>query len=228
MPFVRQQFDQQLQQLRDGLLALGNVVEGMLGDATESLLRQDVALARKVVETDDQADELDLSIEADCMRLLALQQPMARDLRTIGTVLKAISDLERIGDYSVDIAKAVEYHLSQEPYFKPLERIQRIASLSKMMVRECLDAFVARDLELAQKVCRDDQAVDKIWHALLDELVEFMQRDPKVVRQAAHLLLVARYLERIADHATNVAERVYYMETGRLEQLARTHSAEAR
>lgn len=217
-----------MQQLRDSLLALGNVVEGMLGDAIESLLRQDVALARRVVERDDEADRLDLSIEADCMRLLALQQPMARDLRTIGTVLKAISDLERIGDYSVDIAKAVECHLSQEPYFKPLEHVQQIASVSKTMVRECLDAFVACDLELVQKVCRDDEAVDEVWHTLLDELVELMQRDPRVVRQAAHLLLVARYLERIADHATNVAERVYYMETGRLEQLARTHSTQSR
>jgi phosphate transport system protein len=156
------------------------------------------------------------------MHLLALQQPMAKDLRIIGTALKITTDLERIGDYSVDIAKSA-VRLSTQPYARPLVRIPRMAELAGRMVRGSLAAFVTRDLSKIDEVIELDDAVDdlyrQIWRALLDEMAQGLMPHERGVR----LILVARYLERIADHATNVAERVHYMETGVLHQLVSVH-----
>lgn len=222
MPRLRKTFDTELHELERRLLKLGAFVEEMLNEAMRALTEQDVALAEQVIRRDDVADDMDIQIESECMSLLALQQPMSKDLRAIGTALKVIADLERIGDYSVDIARTARV-LSGEPYFKPLVDIPRMAELTATMVRDALTAFVNRDLELVRRVCADDDAVDKMWYGLLEELMDFMRKDPGLVTQATHLLLVARYLERVADHATNVAERVAYMETGVLEQLAASH-----
>ena len=222
MTTVRKHFQEELQDLERDVLKLGSFVEAMVAEAMRALVTQDAELADEVIRKDDVADDLDLAIEQAAMRLLALQQPMAKDLRIIGSGLKMIADLERIGDYSVDIARTAKI-LSDEPFFKPLEDIPRMAELAQLMIRDVLRAFVQRDVPLAEKVCRDDDEVDKIWHSLLDELMDFMRKDPSLVKQAICLLLVARHLERIADHATNVAERVYYVETGELKQLAASH-----
>lgn len=221
---IRQSFETELDEVQRKVTRLASFVTGMLARAMRALVEQDSALADRVIAEDDVADDLDLEIEQDCMRLLALQQPMARDLRTLGTALKIIADLERVGDYAVDIARSAKV-LAGEAYFKPLEDIPRMAELTEAMVRDAAEAFVKHDLDLVHRVVRQDDEVDRIWYRLLDELVEYMRGDPDLVLQATHLLLVARYLERIADHVVNVAERVAYMETGRFENLALSHRA---
>lgn len=221
---IRQSFETDLDEVQRKVTRLASFVTGMLGRAMRALVEQDSALADRVIAEDDVADDLDLAIEQDCMRLLALQQPMARDLRTLGTALKIIADLERVGDYAVDIARSAKV-LSGEPFFKPLEDIGLMAELTEAMVRDAAEAFVKHDLDLVHAVVHQDDEVDRIWYHLLDELVEYMRGDPGLVLQATHLLLVARYLERIADHVVNVAERVAYMETGRFENLALSHRA---
>lgn len=217
---IRRTFDAQLKELEQNLLRLGSVVEEMVDGAIAALVDQNTVLAHNVVDRDDEADHLDLAIETECMNLLALQQPMSKDLRLIGTVMKAISDLERIGDYSVDIAK-VAIRLAGRPYFKPLVDIPRMGQLVKKMVRDTLRAFVERDLDAVQRICTtDDDQVDAMNNRLFDELLAAMQARPDVVVQAAYFLLITRFLERIADHCTNIAERIHYMETGELVELA--------
>ncbi len=224
---IRQAFDEQLEQLEQRLLEMGAFVESMLEKSVRALAEQDVELAHEVIRSDDVADDMDLEIEQSCMRLLALQQPMSRDLRTIGTVMKVIADVERIGDYSVDIAKAA-IKLAATEYYKPLVDIPRMAGLARTMLRQALEALVKSDLELVQSVVDGDDAVDKMWYRILSEIEDLMQERPEVVPQATQLLLVARYLERIADHTVNVAERVAYMETGRLEALVLSHRSDYR
>ncbi|MFO8081473.1 MAG: phosphate signaling complex protein PhoU [Armatimonadota bacterium] len=222
---MRESFEEQIEQVQVDVTRLASFVVEMLSDAMRALVEQDEALADKVIMDDDVADELDLHIEQQCMRLLALQQPMAKDLRIIGTALKAITDLERVGDYAVDIAKSAQT-LSDEPYFKSLIDIPRMGDLTISMVRTAAQAFVKQDLDLVREVIESDDQVDDLWYNLLDELVEYMRQDPDLILQATHLLLVARYLERIADHVVNVAERVSYMVTGQLEDLAPSHMTE--
>ena len=217
---TRKTFDTQLNELEQQLLKMGSFVEGMLDSAMQALMNQDAELAEEVMRRDDIADQMDLNIEADCMHLLALQQPMSRDLRVIGTALKIITDLERIGDYSVDVARAAK-ELAGEPYFKPLVDIPKMAELTKKMIRDALQAFIERSVEKALRVSADDDAVDQIHRALFTELTDFMRQNPKLVNQAAHFLLISRYIERIADHVTNVAERIVYMETGELRRISK-------
>jgi len=223
---TRQAFDEQLQRLERRLVDMGSFVEAMVEKAVRALAEHDVKLAQEVIAADDTADELDLGIEQECMRLLALQQPMSRDLRIIGTVMKVIADVERIGDYSVDIARTA-IRLARTEYFKPLEDIPRMARMVQTMLGQALEALVNRDLDLVARVVEQDDAVDKLWYQLLKELEEFMRSRPEVVSQAVAFLLVARYLERIADHTVNIAERVAYIETGCLETLAASHRPDA-
>ncbi len=221
---IRETFEEQIEQVRVDVTRLASFVVEMLSDAMRALVDQDEALADKVILDDDVADDLDLHIEQECMRLLALQQPMAKDLRIIGTAMKVIADLERVGDYAVDIARSAKT-LADEPYFKALVDIPRMSDITIGMVRTAAQAFVRADLGLVREVIEQDDEVDRLWYHLLDELVQYMQQDPELILQATHLLLVARYLERIADHVVNVAERVSYMETGRFEDLALSHTA---
>jgi phosphate transport system protein len=222
---TRKTFDAQLRDLEQQLLKMGSFVEGMLDTAMQALIHQDLTLADDVIRRDDIADAMDLEIETSCMRLLALQQPMSKDLRTIGTALKIITDLERIGDYSVDIARAAK-ELADEEYFKPLVDLPKMAELTKKMMMDALQAFVDRSVDQAMKVEHDDDAVDQLYRAVLAELMEFMRTDPKLIKQAVHFILISRYLERIADHVTNVAERIVYMETGELKQIASAHKSQ--
>ncbi len=221
---IRESFEEQIEQVQVDVTRLASFVVEMLSDAMRALVEQDEALADQVIRDDDVADDLDLHIEQECMRLLALQQPMAKDLRVIGTAMKIIADLERVGDYAVDIARSAKT-LADEPFFKALVDIPRMAEITIGMVRTAAQAFVTEDLALVREVIEQDDEVDRLWYHLLDELVEYMQQDPELILQATHLLLVARYLERIADHVVNVAERVSYMETGRFEDLALSHTA---
>lgn len=215
---ARKAFDLELAALQDDLKKMGVVVEDMLGKAIKALAERDAELAKEVEDMDDVVDRYNLDIETKSLYLLALQQPMARDLRTIAAVMKIITDVERAGDYVVDIAKVAE-QLADRPLFKPLEDIPKMAQMVQEMLRETLTAFVSRDLNLVQHMISLDEDVDHLYHSLYDELIDFIRRDPNLTGQAVGLLLIARYLERIADHITNIGERIYYMETGELKEL---------
>lgn len=218
MTTPRKRFEAELAELDNSLLRMGKISEDMLGKALTALAGRDIALADETIGMDDQVDALNLEVETTCIRLIATQQPAARDLRVIVAALKICADVERVADYVVDIAKLAK-RLADRPLFKPLVDIPRLQSLVSQMLRETLEAFVTRDLTLIQKMIKDDDEVDHLYHSLYDELVDFMKRDPGVVDQAVQLLLISRYLERIADHVTNIAERVFYVETGELKEL---------
>ena len=224
MNITRSQFGEALESLRHRLLEMGNAVDEMMATAMRALTEQSSELAELVIAADDKVDSLDIQIEAECMRLLALQQPMARDLRLIGTALKVITDLERIGDHAVDIAKAAR-KLSREPLYAPLVDLPKMGNSVRQMLEDSLSAFVNHDLPLVDRVVSADDEVDMMFHHLRDQLHEVMKRDPELVVQASYLLFVAHYLERIADHTVNIAERVYYVETGNLTQLAKSHKS---
>ena len=220
---TRHAFDEELAGLKQDLVKMAAFVESMLDRSVRALVQHDLNVARQVISDDDVADDLDLEIEQHCMRLLALQQPMSRDLRVIGSVLKVIADVERVGDYCVDIARAA-LTLGETDYFKPLVDIPKMAQIVGDMLRTALQALVREDLDLVQEVVDRDDEVDRMWYGLLEELSQIMEQRPEVVRQAVQLLLVVRYLERIADHVVNVAERVAYMVTGEMESLTATRS----
>ena len=195
---------------------MGTLVEKAVQVSVDALRDRDLELARQVIEGDDLVDQLEVELEERCMRLIALQQPLAGDLRTIGTVLKLATDLERVGDYATNIAE-IAVRMARAPLIKPPLDIPRMANMAQRMLRESLDAFVHRDVELAEAVCRADDAVDDRYAALYEELMGRIVTgtDAQQVSQAIHLIFAARYLERIADHATNIAERVIYMVTGK-------------
>jgi phosphate transport system protein len=218
---LRQSFRDELVALEQELLQMGTLTGTMVREAVEALQQNDTSLAQTVLAQDDAVDEMDRKIEAQCIRLLALQQPMARDLRQIESALKVITDLERIGDHAVDIAK-IATKLTQEFYLKqPLLDLGPLSHMALTMVSQSLEALVRHDLELAVKVCNDDDAVDETFKVLREELLTMTQNNPLHIFPASYLLLAVVYLERIADHATNIAERVYYIETGDRKTLGR-------
>ncbi len=223
-PKTRSQFRGELHGLRDRLLEMGSEADSSIARAMQALTDQSVPLAEEVIAGDDRIDDLDLLIEMECMRLIALQQPMARDLRLIGTALKAITDLERIADHAVDIAK-VARKLARDTFYKPLVDLPRMAEIVRQMLHDAMTAFVNHDLNLVDQVIASDDQVDTLFHNVRDELHAVMRKDPALVVQASYLLFVAHYLERMADHTVNIAERVHYIETGELAQLAKSHQA---
>jgi phosphate transport system protein len=201
---------------------MGSQVDHMVAQSIQSLIGQDVHTAETVIEADDIVDGMDLQIERECMRLIALQQPLASDLRLIGTMLKVITDIERIGDHAVDIAK-IARKLARDTFYKPLVDIPKMADNVREMLRDALSAFVNHDLDRVYAVVQADDVVDDQFHQIRDELHAVMGSDPSRVVQASYLLFVAHALERIADHAVNIAERIHYVETGSLSQLAKNH-----
>ncbi|MEX0974308.1 MAG: phosphate signaling complex protein PhoU [Bacillota bacterium] len=211
-------FENQLRELEDTLLKMGREAAAMLENALLALETQDVSLAEATITRDDVVDELRFAIEKKAMELTATQQPAARDLRRIFACISIASDVERVGDYSVDICKTAK-RLAERPLFKPLVDIPRMEKMVVGMLKDSLDGFVSRDLELIEKMIAADDEVDHLYHYLHDELCEFMKKDPDKVDQAVQLLLISRYLERVADHITNIGERVYYVETGDLREL---------
>ncbi|HHY75843.1 MAG TPA: phosphate signaling complex protein PhoU [Firmicutes bacterium] len=197
---------------------MGREAEAMLHDALKALAERDVRLAEKTIARDDVVDRYRFDIETRAMEIIATQQPAARDLRRVFAALSIAMDVERVGDYSVDICK-LAIRLAERPLFKPLVDIPRMANLVVQMLRESLEGFVSRDLALIEKMIKDDDEVDYLYQYLHDELCEFMKKDPDLVDQAVPLILIARYLERVADHITNIGERVFYVETGELKEL---------
>lgn len=218
MTTVRKTFQERLSEMDQDILRMGSVTQTMLTTSIEALSQQDIDLAKKAIAMDDEVDHYNVVIERTCLELLALQQPMASDLRKIAAALKIITDIERMGDYCIDIAKTA-IQLAEKPIFKPLVDIPKMAGLVNQMLRESLEAFTNHDLDLIQRMIEDDDQVDHLYNSLFDELVSMTEKDPMLTKQAFRLILIGRYLERIADHITNVGERVYYMETGEMKEL---------
>ena len=213
MTMIRQSFDQELETLRQDLVHMGQIVRKAIKDAVDALARRDKALAQKIMDGDDIIDAMQVDIEDRCISLIARQQPVATDLRILGTGLKITTDLERIGDHAFDIAKIVLL-IGDEPLIKPLVDIPRMAEMAQSMLEDSLQAYLNLDIQLAEKVCRDDDMVDQLYHQVFRELLTYMLVDPQKINQATQLIFVARYLERIADHSTNVSEWVIYLVTG--------------
>lgn len=210
---TRQIYDQSLENLRQDLLKMGSAVAVNIELAVQALVLQDENLARKVLAGDDVVDKMEVDVDDKCMILIARQQPMARDLRILGTGLKISTDLERIGDHAYDIAK-IALEMAHQPLLKPLLDIPRMAELAQKMLKDALEAYVKLDIMLAEQVCLDDDAVDHIYNQVFRELLTYMLEDPRNISQITQLLFVGRYLERIADHATNIAEWTVYLVTG--------------
>lgn len=213
MTVVRQSFDQDLESLRQDLVRMGEIVQVAIKDAVDALAKRDKDLARTVMDGDDAIDRMQVEIEDRCISLIARQQPVATDLRILGTGLKITTDLERIGDHAFDIAKIVLL-IGDEPLIKPLVDIPRMAEIAQKMLKDSLQAYLNLDIELAEQVCRADDRVDELYNQVFRELLTYMLEDTKKIKQATQLIFVARYLERIADHSTNVAEWVIYLATG--------------
>ena len=203
-----------LDDIRLRLIEMGGQVEAMIASATRAVVDRDEELVTQVIEQDTQIDRMEVEIDDDCHSVLARNQPTAIDMRFLVAVMKITSDLERMADSAVNIAQAAR-QLNREPPLKPYVDLPRMSVRVQGMVRESLDAFVSRDTALATSVCREDDEVDQLYRRLFTELVELMRNDNTTVPRALHLLLVARNLERIADHATNIAEDVVYYVEGR-------------
>ena len=207
-------YEEDLKKLRDDILYMGGLVENQIQRAVNSLVDRDSNLAETIIERDHEVNRLDVEIDDLCIQLFALHQPAARDLRFITTALKITTDLERIGDMAVNICeRALE--LNVEPLLKPYIDIPRMAQISQRMIRESLDAFVREDTDLALKVCKDDQEVDDLNSQIFRETISFMIEDPHTINRAMKISSVSKYLERIADHATNIAEMVVFMVKGK-------------
>ncbi len=207
-------YDAELNELHLKILEMGGLVEKQIAHAVAALVSRDDDQARTTIEADHTVNRLDVEVDEMCIRLLALHQPAAKDLRLITTGLKITTDLERIGDMAVNMCeRAIE--LNQEAQLKPFIDIPRMAEVAQTMVRQSLDAFVREDVELALKVCRDDDVIDQLTVQLFRELSSFMVEAPQTISRAIRLLFVAKYLERIADHATNIAEMVVFMVKGK-------------
>jgi phosphate transport system protein len=207
-------YGEDLKKLREDILYMGGLVEDQIQKSVRSLVDRDSALAETIIERDHEVNRLDVEIDDLCIQLLALHQPAARDLRFITTALKITTDLERIGDMAVNICeRALE--LNEEPQLKPYIDIPRMARTSERMIRESLDAFVREDTDLALKVCKDDHEVDDLNSQIFRETISFMIEDPHTIARAMKISSISKYLERIADHATNIAEMVIFMVKGK-------------
>jgi phosphate transport system protein len=206
-------YDAQLDDLRNKLLTLGGKVETEIATSMRALAERDSKLAEQVIAWDREVNRLEVEIDEACRRLLVLRQPAASDLRFITTALKIVVDLERIGDLAVNVAeRAID--LNQSPPLKPVHDLTRLAELCQKQVRAALDSFVDGDASKAEAVIKNDDLVDSVYHNLFNELLALMMEDPRNIRRANSLLFVAKHLERLGDHATNVAEMVIYMVRG--------------
>ncbi|MGH7275122.1 MAG: phosphate signaling complex protein PhoU [Nitrospiria bacterium] len=208
-------FDEELKALKEKILRMGALVEEQIRNSIKALVDRDSDLARQVIANDHRVNAMDVEVDEDCLRLIALHQPMAKDLRFITTAMKISTELERMSDLAENIAeRAIE--LNEEPQLKPYIDIPRMAEHAQRMVKETLDAFVNGDNTLARKVCADDDFIDDLTHQIFRELLSYMIEDPHTISRAVRITFVAKYIERVADHATNVAELVVYLVEGKI------------
>ncbi|MGE5455377.1 MAG: phosphate signaling complex protein PhoU [Methylocystaceae bacterium] len=219
--------EQEINVLKDDILKMGVLVQEIIQKAVKSMVTKDVGLAYEVKQQDDLVDEMELQIEQKCLTMLALKQPMAGDLRAIGTAFRVIVDLERICDHAEDLAD-ITIRLKDEPYIKPLIDIPHMADLCQRMLRDALNAYVKGSTELAYSLVELETQVDQLYDQVFRELLVFMMQDPRTITQATALLLAAGHLERMADHVTNIGEMVIYMVEGDridMNRLARERMA---
>jgi len=203
-------FQQELNRLKESLLQMAGLAERAISNAVEALVKRDTSLAEKTIAEDEKINQMELRVDDMCLKLLALHQPMAADLRFITSAMRINTELERIGDQATNIAERV-ISLNQEPQLKPYIDIPRMAEISQSMVKDVLDAFVNGDAQLARSVCERDDQVDGLNDQVFRELLTYMMSDSKTITRSVHLIIVSRCLERIADHATNIAEGVIFM-----------------
>jgi phosphate transport system protein len=216
----RHTFEAGLNDLHLYLVKMAGMVEESIDKAITALKKQDVVLAKQVIENDEVVDHLEKVIERKCLNLIARQHPLAKDLRAISSALKIITDLERIADHSSDISE-ITIRLAEAKYAKPLVYIPKMAELAKNMVSKSIDAYVRQDVELALEVCASDDEVDDMFKTVVLDLTASMRSDPDNIDQSTDLLFVAKYLERMGDHATNIGEWVVYKVTGEHADVAR-------
>jgi len=207
------QFEQQLRALKDKLLLMSHHAEKMIADAIRALVERRPSLAEEVIRSDDEMDQLELDVDNQCYEILALEQPVARDLRFIATALKIVRDIERIGDIAVNIAERAT-ELIQEPEMKRLIDLPIMAEAAQRILKESLDAFVNSDAELAEKVIRDDSFVDDCYEQIFRELLTYMMEDTKYISRALKVIFIAKHLERVGDHSANIAEMVIFLVRG--------------
>lgn len=218
---MRNRFDRQLKKLNDELIDMGSMIEKSIEKALVALVTQNVEKAKEVITFDLEIDRQEREIESLCMKLLLQQQPVARDLRLISSALKMITDMERIGDQAADIAELAIF-MAEKPYIKELKHITQMGQETMVMVVTSVDAFVEKDLQKAQEVLVHDDIVDQLFDAVKSELIEMIHQDKEIGEQATDLLMVAKYFERIGDHATNIAEWVIYSMTGEHEKIIKS------
>ena len=211
---MNRHIDLELTRVKDELVRMAGLAEAAIGQAVKALVSRDAEAAQRVVGSDDAVNLLEVEIDELCLRTMALYQPEARDLRLLAMSLKINNDLERMGDQAVNIAERT-LELLKEPLLKPLIDLPRMAEIAQRMVKDSLDAFVQQDTTLAKTVCERDDEVDRYDDQIFRELLTYMMQDPRAIARAVNLILVSRHLERIADHATNIAEDVIYLVEGK-------------
>lgn len=209
----RPQLDHEIESIHNELLLMGSLVEEAIINAIHSFKTKDIILARKIIDKDSKIDQLEDTIEDKCIKFIARQHPLARDLRNVLSILKMITDLERIGDHCEDIAKYT-IKLADEKYIKEIVSLPKMADLASKMVKSAIDAFVAHDPELARKVWKMDQEIDDIYKSLYAELLDLMEEDPSKTKQSVTFLFIASHIERIADYATNICEKTVFSAEG--------------
>jgi len=213
---MRKGFHEAIEDIKNDMLKMGSMVEEAIQRSVQALKERKPEIASAVIDEDDKIDDYEILLEEKCIKLIALQQPVARDLRTIIVIAKLATDLERMGDHASNIARMV-LEIGDEPLIKPLIDIPRMTEIVTRRLRESLDAFINLDVELAKKVAREDEEVDVLDQQIFRELITFMLEDPGIIKQASSLLFISRFLERIGDHSTNICERVIYMVSGERE-----------
>jgi phosphate transport system protein len=215
---IRATLHNKLKEIQDDVLKMGNMVEKAIGSSVEALKRRDLSLAHQVIADDININEKRFDIEKDCIQLIATQQPIAIDLRNIISVLNVITELERIGDHAVGIAKIVVM-IGDEPPLKPLIDLPRMAEKTQDMLHRSLIAFVNNDAEAARQIASEDDEIDELHNQVFRELLSFMVEDPRTITRATRLIWVAHNIERSADRVTNICERVVYIVTGKMEEI---------
>ena len=206
-------YDEELDQLNNTIAQMGGLAEIQLANAMQAAVKRDAELGAETVAADSKIDDLEHQVQDQVVRLLALRQPMARDLRNIVAALKISSDIERIADYATNVAKRA-IALTQVPAVRPLNSIPRMSALAQSLIKEVLDAYVERDVEKAMQVWRRDEELDEMYAAFFRELLTYMMEDPRNITPCTHLLFIAKNIERIGDHATNIAETVHFLVAG--------------
>ena len=214
----RSAFDQRFASIRDGLLRMGQLLDTAIDRALTALKNRDQNLARQIMADDAAMNEVRFKVEEECLALIATQQPTASDLRAVIAAMNIVNDMERMADHAAGIAKTVIL-MGDEPLLKPLIDIPKMAGLSREMLKRSLDAFLARDAEAARQIAAQDDEVDRLYKAILDELLGIMARDPSTISRGTYLLWCAHNLERIGDRVTNIAERVIFLTTGTMKEL---------